>query len=1027
MNKNIIKMFGLVALAFTLFSTPAHAEGEKYVDVKVPEKWGPYDSYWAQSVTQVQNKVTKLKKDWENDLNKCTDNAKQAAETDLANRKEKLEQDIDKIEKFTDPITKAIKEDPTGSSTAGMRLTPKTLKLSDGKTYKDKTYDWWMTKLKEIKSNVKKLKLNDKLYTEGCHTAKDQEAINSAYKDKLLALAAEGKKVGVYIPVVSKYDMVISVVVKQSVTDTEKYLTEQGALGTEEEMRSKQGLGDYIAPDGTQLLNEAVEESTKIQAATSYSGIVAGKGLFTKFKGKYVGTCDDSKIKDLNDHYKGSHLDPSSKKDVFPTDKDEDTPTKVIGGVAKGVNKKAGDGIFAANCDREITAMSLFVRMLSPLNLTNNEPVMKTIAISQYIAFAMSIVIVVFYGIMYMTGTMGIDPIKFFMRLFGATLAVYFLPYLMQDILNLNNIIVYNLSRISPGSGWGAGQGAVAAIIIGQAVSVIIGSLVASAGTSALVWVAIALGAIIMMIKPLMQIMIWWYSRLLMIFVLAIFGPILVVMIALPQTAKMATKWMNAFIAEVFSQTFLALAVFLCSSIFYNMKDFQDATGINFVGVIFLVYSMIMFIGEVPSLAKSLIGGGIGNPIERGMRDAMMAGFVGAASIVTNGGDYIGKKRNEGKAKEVTDQISEGQSNAIGGLSLQNPGGSMPLVGDNAMNGAAIEQGTKQMAAALGMLNGIKGEGVTAEGGMNPDASTSIIPKSGELEGTEEGANFEAQSQFGEGEDGQMNMDSLLGIESEEASANQTGAESSMAMANESHANTDPLADLRQSDDYRDLQNDMFSSLGRGELDEDAAHTQMAEFFAQAEGVSAEQASDAASAWLSEQENNSGISWDARNALGSLAASGDLNRDNAQEILHREFTANPSSYGGKGKENKNGDVVSYANLDSKGKQEMISSYMDKTGLSNHVGKMTAKETGQRHLENISRKSDIRVGDIHLKSGPRKDLSTFKPDSTNEVVRNFNPAIGREQRVQREQTRNNNFVQKQVEQTTQQNNRPNTEA
>lgn len=369
---------------------------------------------------------------------------------------------------------------------------------------------------------------------------------------------------------------------------------------------------------------------------------ITTEGLFTRAQ-------DSSyKCEDLKAAY-----DEANPKESTAVGTPNETESEDTGLISKYFNEARMDmGTAAADlmspqCDPEgFNAGDEFIKVMTPVNITNNLIVMKTIDLTQKIAFLGAIILIVVFAIMYTTGTqVKTNPLQFGIRLFFAMLGVYYLPELMQDVLNLNNVLVNGISSIK----WNfVGETFASSLSHSSTVIMFYIGVMAIAMKFFLYGGGILVGIVMLIIlyfviKPVIQIILWWYTRMLMLFFLAIVGPFMVMMLALPQTARMATKWITGFVGTVFEQTFMAIGFFFFSHMVVNIGTFNEMVGIGIIGDIFVVIAMMHFLAGIPRLTRDLIGG-ISNPGD-GAADAI----AGATAAMTQ----KGIKSVSGKAAEV--------------------------------------------------------------------------------------------------------------------------------------------------------------------------------------------------------------------------------------------------------------------------------------------------------------------------------------------------------------------------------------
>ena len=134
----------------------------------------------------------------------------------------------------------------------------------------------------------------------------------------------------------------------------------------------------------------------------------------------------------------------------------------------------------------------------------------------------------------------------------------------------------------------------------------------------------------------------------------AIVGPIMVMMMALPQTSEKASKWAKDFIGETFSQVFMVLAMAMVAFIVGNMAEFQILTNLGWLGSIIVMYACVMFLSEVPKMSVTLLGGGI-----KGM-DKLDSGVTNMGKKAISGSKNMARDMKN-TAKNVTAAATNGQ------------------------------------------------------------------------------------------------------------------------------------------------------------------------------------------------------------------------------------------------------------------------------------------------------------------------------------------------------------------------------
>jgi len=629
-------------------------------------------------------------------------------------------------------------------------------------------------------------------------------------------------------------------------------------------------------------------------AATKTDDIVVGQGLLTSSKFETFDDCDKttadgvSKKMDENlgvksDSKKEDGGDAEEKKsgtikDEFPSsDKENKDGGKAAGIFSKLVNwiAKGFKDVFTVQCG--VGFMSYITKISTPVNLTNNPVIMDIMGITQMIALGSSVIFIAAFGLMYALGYQNMDPVKFGLRMFVAMVVVYYLPYLLQDILNLNNMLVHSISKISiPTSASDvvvAGTVSSGFALSGIAASVM-GALLTLGGTVlAPVWVIVAIAVIlfaIYMLTFLVKLILWWYMRMLMIFILAIFGPFFVIMTALPQTAKMSKKWLKSFIAESFSQTFLAVGLYIFINIFMRMSEFNEAVNMGLLGNVFIFYAMLVTLQDFPEFGKSLLGGGSGGWGSRNINGAAAAMGAFAANAI----DHSARKVAEGVAKKDFKEGIAKQADIDKGFTKNIDD---VLTGKNVndsrrSSGGGMGTGSGPRSLAKGGGNGVAGDALGADGLM----ANQLNKKNGN---NEEAIAIAA-----------MGMDSL----DKPRKSNEFDSTEAVKSADSDTLKAIMSSDLSRQDTVEGMAQELM-----------AANPQK---YDQGQGkFNTALAKAHANDLLEKVEAKNGMSWEASQQIKKLRQSGDLNQDTARAVLKKDVENNPALYSNLHSDVKDGD------------------------------------------------------------------------------------------------------------------------
>ncbi|QST03014.1 hypothetical protein IMZ31_20930 (plasmid) [Pontibacillus sp. ALD_SL1] len=459
--------------------------------------------------------------------------------------------------------------------------------------------------------------------------------------------------------------------------------------------------GDDDRSVSQEVLNAVGQKGTNIpQGIPEGSAIIAYEGLLTKtFIEENACTISDNGPKIIED------AKPSEEAGKSLSGKVLGIVTSIIAAPIKLI----ADILFSTECasygnkSANFSVVSQITNITKPLNLTNNAVVMKLTSIMQSLAYVVAIGLIVFYGVMYTTGYQNLNPVSFGIRVFFSLMFVYYLPYLIQDVLNINNIIVHNLNNITMTFDGSNGS---ASSTFAKAIHDFATALTGEDFLKNLLMLVIVIAMLYFSIAPLLKIIMWWYMRLLRIFFYSIIGPIIVVFMALPQTASMAVKWVRNMVGEIFSQLFMVLGTVMVSYILVNMKPFAEMVDLGWLGQIVLVYACIYFLASAADVSKEFIGGinagDAGGAVKQLGKNAK---FVGGQATNSGKATYAGMRGKEMGGKGA---------NQIGAKIGQKVGGGVRKVGSKSPQVHAMRH-AKNTAKEMNAARKAKGEARKAE------------------------------------------------------------------------------------------------------------------------------------------------------------------------------------------------------------------------------------------------------------------------------------------------------------------------
>lgn len=397
------------------------------------------------------------------------------------------------------------------------------------------------------------------------------------------------------------------------------------------------------------------------------------------------------------------------------------------------VTCEEASGSFTMNIGKELGKLG------DPINITNNYIVMKLAGVMQYLAYGLSLVFVMIYGMSYMMGKSEISPPKFFMRTGFVVMGIYIAPYVLQDVLNLNNVLVYHISQIKVTFD-GSDQPVSLAVpkafhdFMSSSADLIQGNLLLG-----IVMVAM----IIYTLKPMFDIAMWWYTRMLKIFFYAIISPILVMMMILPKTANMAKKAFKDFVGESFSQFVVMIGIATIAMMLGNLMDMRYILELSDVGLIIFMFTALNFMADLPNMAKNITGG-----LSGGGR----ATTAGLTSFAMNLATAKGVKDIANNTKRIASN-----ANGVVKAGFQAPG-KISAAKDRAIGAvkSAAETATHNRTSAgsenkqsFGVGKALKEKGIAGVGNVAAATAGRVVSKAQELKDNALGAGILTQEVLG--------------------------------------------------------------------------------------------------------------------------------------------------------------------------------------------------------------------------------------------------------------------------------------
>ncbi|MGF7535638.1 hypothetical protein AAGG74_18450 [Bacillus mexicanus] len=339
--------------------------------------------------------------------------------------------------------------------------------------------------------------------------------------------------------------------------------------------------------------------------------MVTSDGFFTTYKNDAEKCAINGDAKDFFSFSKDKKIEENkdSKEDSnFALD----MLSSIFDGALQGIKGWVSSGTTAlCNLDDTLGLFSQIYIFTNPVNVTHVEALMSVTGIVQWISLTLMVFGILFFGFRIMTGQSEIDPFPFALRYFLSMFLVYYAPYFVQDILNLNNQIINALAnyQVSMGGGVSTTAGAVIPLSL-------VGFIVNAADQGALGWLSmlVLLIVVVMTFIPMLKLVVWWYVRLFKIFLYTAISPLMFASIAFPEFKYTFSGYISSLIKEIFSQFFVMLAVLITGAFICELPNLANTLNLGIIGLGLALYAAFNFLHEVPKFATDLLEGKVGGP-----------------------------------------------------------------------------------------------------------------------------------------------------------------------------------------------------------------------------------------------------------------------------------------------------------------------------------------------------------------------------------------------------------------------------
>ncbi|MED2737519.1 hypothetical protein [Bacillus toyonensis] len=274
--------------------------------------------------------------------------------------------------------------------------------------------------------------------------------------------------------------------------------------------------------------------------------------------------------------------------------------------------------IGGSTCAGDSTGLGLMTQAYvfsETVNVTNIAGLMSVTGMIQWLALTLMVFGVLYYSYQILSGQVEIDPFKFGFRYLMTMILVYYAPYFVQDILNINNKIVYALSSVKVP----IANGVTASIdaILPMSFVGFVESASSTGGTAATFFTILVLFIVVIFtLVPFIKTIVWWYVRMFKLFIYTAISPLMFATLATDKTEATGHSFIKNLFQEIFSQLFVIIALFATGVFIAQLPILAKTTGIGVVGLGIALYAALNFLHQVPSLATEMIQGNVGGNVD---------------------------------------------------------------------------------------------------------------------------------------------------------------------------------------------------------------------------------------------------------------------------------------------------------------------------------------------------------------------------------------------------------------------------
>lgn len=318
----------------------------------------------------------------------------------------------------------------------------------------------------------------------------------------------------------------------------------------------------------------------------------------------------------------------------------------------------------------------LFV-LTEPVNVTNVSPLINVTGLVIWLALTTMIFALLGYAYKLLKGDEDTEPLKFAAKFVSVMILVYYAPYFVQDILNINNTIVSAISKypiaVELGNG-DKGENIALGIeyilpftFISYFTAI---SLVTGLGGINFLGLLLIIIVLILVIVPLAKIVAWWYIRLFKLFMYTAISPLMFASLLFPRFSKTGKGFIKNLCTEAFSQTFVLIGLLVFSAYVAVIPNIITSISGGIIGYLIAFYVAVKFLEDLPAMASSLLDGGSLGSAGSGASDGLSGKYNPASAAF--GGAVAGvngyrKLRDRREAKERQAIIKADHERKTGG------------------------------------------------------------------------------------------------------------------------------------------------------------------------------------------------------------------------------------------------------------------------------------------------------------------------------------------------------------------------